>query len=89
MSRFLLAACLAFSLNAQVKINEVLFYSDPSSQDAFRTHQWLELYNAGSDPVDLTSWTVSAEVPGRASRGWSLDWERADSTMSASGLWPV
>ncbi|HTA70927.1 MAG TPA: clostripain-related cysteine peptidase [Bryobacteraceae bacterium] len=60
MVRFLLLACLAFTLDAQVKINEVLFYNDPNSQDAFRTNQWLELFNAGSNPVDLTGWSVTA-----------------------------
>jgi hypothetical protein len=53
-------ACLALTLDAQVKINEVLFFADPNSQDAFRTQPWLELFNAGSDPVDLTGWSVAA-----------------------------
>src|SRR5215471_310394 len=60
MVRLVLLACLALTLDAQVKINEVLFYTDPNSGDTFRTQQWLELFNAGTDPVDLTGWSVTA-----------------------------
>lgn len=60
MVRLVLLAFLALTLDAQVKINEVLFYPDPTSQDTFRTQQWLELFNAGTDPVDLTGWSVTA-----------------------------
>src|SRR5579872_7370865 len=49
----------AQTASAQVVINEVLFMPDPASADAIRTHQWLELYNGGADPVDLTNWVVS------------------------------
>jgi len=70
MVRLLLLACLALTLDAQVKINEVLFYPDPNSQDAFRTQQWLELFNTGSAPVDLTGWSVTASdgVTGASAR---------------------
>ena len=60
MVRLVLLACLTLTLDAQVKINEVLFYTDPTSQDTFRTQQWVELSNAGTDPVDLTGWSVTA-----------------------------
>jgi hypothetical protein len=60
MVRLVLLACFALALDAQVKINEVLFYPDANSQDTFRTQQWLELFNTGSDPVDLTGWSIAA-----------------------------
>lgn len=58
----LYAILLSFTwmLHGQVKINEVLFYNDPASADAFRTHQWVELYNTGTGPVDLSGWSISA-----------------------------
>jgi hypothetical protein len=43
-----------------VVINELLFLPDPTSPDAVRTHPWIEIFNKGSGPVDLTSWKVSA-----------------------------
>ena len=59
MARLLLLAFLALTLDAQVKINEVLFNIDPNSSDTFRTEQWLELFNAGTDAVDLTGWALT------------------------------
>lgn len=55
----LLAVLAAASARGQILINEVLFYPDPASADFVSSHAWLELYNAGSDPVDLTGWSVS------------------------------
>jgi hypothetical protein len=46
-----LLCLVCYSAHGQVLINEVLFYPDPVSQDASITHQWLELFNAGTDPV--------------------------------------
>jgi len=60
MARFVLFVCLAFALNAQVKINEILFYNDPSNPDPNVSTQWLELANTGTAPVDLTGWSISA-----------------------------
>jgi uncharacterized protein YcfL len=41
----------------QVKINEVLY--DPAQPGDEAGNEWLELYNAGSEPVDLGDWTIS------------------------------
>jgi hypothetical protein len=41
----------------QVKINEVLY--DPAQSCDEAGNEWLELYNAGSEPVDLGDWTIS------------------------------
>ncbi len=41
----------------QVKINEVLY--DPAQSGDEAGNEWLELYNAGSEPVDLGDWTIS------------------------------
>jgi hypothetical protein len=57
---FALTAFCAIAGNAQVVINEMLFLPDPASADAIRTHQWVELFNAGSSPADLTNWVLSA-----------------------------
>src|SRR5260370_39268646 len=43
-----------------VVINEILFQPDPASGDVLRTHPWLELFNKGTDPVDLSGWMVTA-----------------------------
>ena len=49
---FLLAP---FSAHAQVVISEILY--DPAGAD--QGNEWVELYNAGAAPVDLTKWTFS------------------------------
>jgi len=41
----------------QVKINEVLY--DPAQSGDEAGNEWLELYNAGSEPVDLGDWLIS------------------------------
>jgi len=41
----------------QVKINEVLY--DPAQSSDEAGNEWLELYNAGSEPVDLGDWMIS------------------------------
>ena len=41
----------------QVKINEVLY--DPAQSGDEAGNEWLELYNAGSEPVDLGDWMIS------------------------------
>jgi hypothetical protein len=38
-------------------VNEVMYDPAPSGDDA--ANEWLELYNAGADPVDLGGWTLS------------------------------
>jgi len=40
-----------------VKINEVMY--DPSQPGDDAAYEWLELYNAGNDGVDLAGWTLS------------------------------
>jgi len=51
----LACASLAF---AQVVINEILFDPSPSGPPD-RNHQWVELHNKGSEPVDLSGWKLS------------------------------
>jgi hypothetical protein len=41
----------------QVKVNELLYDPIQPSDDA--AYEWLELYNAGAEPVDVGGWTVS------------------------------
>jgi len=41
----------------QVKINEVLY--DPTQPGDEAGGEWLELYNAGGEPVELAGWTLS------------------------------
>ena len=50
---------------AQVVINELLIRTLAETADANRNHQWVELYNKGTDPVDLTGWKL-ANRDGRA-----------------------
>jgi uncharacterized protein (TIGR03437 family) len=60
----LLKVCLlALSVQAigesQVVINEVLYRIDPSNSNVLKTQQWVELFNKGTNPVDITGWIVS------------------------------
>ena len=56
MNRFLLLALAAVLFpicgNAQIIINEVMYYPDPHEPE------WIELYNAGSETVEVTNWTI-------------------------------
>ncbi|GEM_PF-2171850 len=40
-------------LFGQVVINEIMFKPDPSN------HEWIEIYNAGTDPVDINGWYIT------------------------------
>lgn len=53
----LLFGCL--SLFGGVKINEVMFWPDPASEDPVRNHAWIELVNDGEGPVDVAGWVVA------------------------------
>ena len=55
----LIAMVLGSPCAAQVVINEVLFLTDPTSSDPTRIYQWVELYNKGSDPADLSKLTLT------------------------------
>lgn len=52
----LLAFFLPFSANATVIINEVAWMGTSVSPNA----EWMELYNTGSDPIDITGWRLIA-----------------------------
>src|ERR1700692_4360630 len=61
---FLIRVCLLLLTleaigSAQVLINEVLYRLDPSNSDPLKAQQWVELFNPGAAPVDLTGWIVS------------------------------
>jgi uncharacterized protein (TIGR03437 family) len=62
-SLLLNVCCLALSVQAigaaQVLINEVLYRIDPSNSDPLKKQQWVELFNKGTNAVDVTGWTVS------------------------------
>lgn len=45
------------SASARVVINEVLYDADGGETDA--EGEWVELYNAGDAPVDLTGWSLA------------------------------
>ncbi len=49
---FFLSPLIAQSVYASVVINEIL----PKTTDV--TNEWIELYNTGSDPVNLNTWTL-------------------------------
>lgn len=52
---FVLATALPYSANAQVIISEFLY--DAAGSDSGQ--EWVELFNAGSDTVDLTKWKIN------------------------------
>src|SRR5262245_23457085 len=46
---------------ARLRISEVLYH--PVEEDAFEDrHEWVEIANAGRDPVTLTGWRLTAET---------------------------
>ena len=57
-----LIALGVFPVCGQVVMNEILFVPDLTAADPLRTHQWVELYNAGSNTADLTGWIVSGNA---------------------------
>ncbi len=63
-----------------IKVNEVMF--DPAEDDD--TNEWVELYNAGSQPVDLKGWNLEA-----AKSSWAVQFGFAESTVLAPGEWLV
>jgi hypothetical protein len=60
-----------FSLHEDIIINEVMYHRSPVSEPdqpfAERDEEWLELYNRGTEPVDLGGWVlvdaVSYRIP--------------------------
>lgn len=51
-SLILLILLILPAVSAQVIINEIM-YDFPGSDD---NHEWIEIYNAGSETIDLTNW---------------------------------
>jgi len=48
------------TIQAQVNLNEFSASNLESLEDSFgKTEDWIELYNSGTSPVDLTGWAVS------------------------------
>ncbi len=50
----ILSLFLAWQVEASVLINEIMY--DPIGTDA--NHEWIELVNTGTEPVDLTGWKL-------------------------------
>jgi hypothetical protein len=57
LSEALSQAVVAERSPYEVKINEVLY--DPAQPGDETGGEWMELYNAGSEPVELADWTIS------------------------------
>ena len=49
-------------LNGQVRINEILFVPDAASGDARRSHQWVELFNAGKESASLSGFGLTGRT---------------------------
>lgn len=86
-SRYTLLVLLlvaTFSLFAQLRINEAVSSNGTYSDEDGDTPDWLELHNPGSQPLDLTDYTLSdkADNPGKwpipnlsiAPAGYALFW---------------
>lgn len=52
--------------DARVVINEVLAVASDDSSD------WIELYNASDEPVDLTAWRLTDDVGAPPDEAWML-----------------
>ena len=55
---FVLSLLGAFALPAQVAINEVMFHQDETSAENTRNHDWIELYNADNQDLNLDDWRL-------------------------------
>jgi hypothetical protein len=69
-SRYILLVLLlaaTFSISAQLRINEAVSSNSTYSDEDGDTPDWLELHNPGSQPLDLTGYTLSdkANNPGK------------------------
>ena len=55
MRRFLVFVSLMWASTGfgQIVINEIMFKPDPSNRE------WVEIYNAGTDPVDINGWYIT------------------------------
>ena len=62
--------------DAQVLINEVLAGASDGSSD------WLELYNAGSEDVDISGWRLADDPEAPAESAWRIP---ADTWIEAGG----
>ncbi len=56
--RLLMLFTMVIPLMAQVVVNEI-YYDSPTSMGKEPYVEWIELYNPGSDPIDVTGWTIS------------------------------
>jgi hypothetical protein len=67
---FLAWAAVA-ALQAQVVINEIQIRPDRTREESARNHQWVELWNRSSDPVDVAGWRLANQAgrAGESSRG--------------------
>jgi len=51
------------TVSAQVVINEIMASNETAFTDNFnKTPDWIELYNTGTTPVDLTNWKLSDDL---------------------------
>lgn len=57
-------AANTFSFNTDIVINEIMYRPRPLSQQPFTDdpEQWIELYNRGASPVDLTGWKLAEGI---------------------------
>jgi len=62
--KFILTLAMVGSLSAQMVINEV-YYDSPTDSGKEPYIEWIELYNAGEDPINLSNWIISDDPDGQ------------------------
>ncbi len=80
MRIFILFVLLPFVCTSQLYINEAMSSNQLTLQDeAFEYDDWIEIYNAGQNPVDLQSYFLSDNVSN------SQKWEVTESVIIPAG----
>jgi hypothetical protein len=81
LTSIILVLFTAHSLNAQLYINEFMASNDNSITDASGSAEdWVEIYNAGSAPVNLAGYYISDNI------GEPLAWQIPDTDPSLTTL---
>ncbi len=80
-----IVACAA-AANGAILLTE--FMPDPAGTDADR--EWIEIYNSGVAPVDISGWRIGdAPTAGQTSAGEGLFAFPAGTVMPASEVWVI
>jgi Lamin Tail Domain/CotH kinase protein len=56
-------AANSFAFHDEIVINEIMYHQAPQQNPLVESdEEWIELYNRGASPVDLTGWTIQDAI---------------------------